>query len=128
MTLRKLFALLLGMVVLFGTTAVVMAGEKPAAKPKQVTGIVKSVLPESLVVEKGKKEWAFAISGEVADAAQKLKAGERVTVAYTVENGKMTATKVTAKTARAAKKTAEPGAAKGSVPEKASTTETTPKK
>ncbi len=128
MTMRKLFALLLGVVVLFGTTAVVMAGEKPAAKTKQVTGIVKSVSPESLVVEKGKKEWAFAFSGKVADAAQKLKAGERVTVAYTEENGKMTAKKVTARPARTAKKTAEPAAATGSTPEKASTTETTPKK
>jgi len=109
MTLRKLFALLLGMVFLFGTTAVVMAAQgKAVAKTKTLTGRVKSISAESLVVEKGKKEWTFAIQGEVADAALKLKAGDRVTVAYTDEAGKMTATKVTAKAARAAKKTAEP--------------------
>ncbi len=117
MTVRKLLALLLGMVFLFGTTALVMAAqEKAAAKTRTVTGIVKSVSAESLVVEKGKKEWTFAIQGEVADAVLKLKAGDRVTVAYTEEAGKMTATKVTAKAARAAKKAAEPVATKATAP------------
>lgn len=124
MSVNKLFALLLGVVFLFGTTVAAVAqtqqapaptkqqeAAKPLAKAKMASGKVKSVSADSLVVEVGKKEITFAVSGEAAESAQKLKAGDRVTVSYTESDGKMTATKVTGKTAKTAKKSAQPCAA-----------------
>ncbi len=116
MTLKKLPVLLLGLVFLFGTTAVATAQQakqpcaaKPMAKPKTATGKVKAVSQDSLVVEVGKKELAFAISGGAAEATQKLAVGDRVTVSYTVADGKMTATKVTHKGMKAEKKAMKAG-------------------
>jgi ribosomal 50S subunit-recycling heat shock protein len=133
MALNKLLALLLGGIFLLGTTAMATAqtqqqppapkpAEKPAAtakagpKSRTATGSVKSVSADSLVVEVGKKEMTFALGGDAAQAAQKLKAGDRVTVGYSEAEGKMTATKVTPRPAKAAKKAAEPGAAKPETP------------
>ena len=136
MTVTKLLVPLLGVALVFGTTAAVTAQTpqpsadkpaatksseaKPAAKAKTATGKVKSVSPESLVVDLGKKDLTFAIGGDVAEAAKKLKAGDRVTVAYTEADGKMTATKVTgkdtAKTAKKGEKPAQPCAAKAQNP------------
>ena len=82
MTVNKLFALLLGVGFLFGTTVAAVAqtqqtpaptkqqeAAKPAAKAKVASGKVKSVSADSLVVEAGKKEITFAVSGEAAESA-----------------------------------------------------------
>ncbi|MBI4561459.1 MAG: hypothetical protein HY724_05395 [Candidatus Rokubacteria bacterium] len=113
MTLKRLFALLLALAFLFGTTAVALAQPKPGAakaaekakaakeqlkekiKETIVQGQVKTVSGDSLVVvDKSNQEWTFAVSGKTAESAQKLKAGDSVVVRYTEADGKKTATKV----------------------------------
>lgn len=117
MTAKKLFALFLSLAFVLGTFGLALAqekkAEKPAAKAKMADGIVKTVSDTGLVIEgKDKKELAFAISGKVAESAKKLKAGDAVSVSYTEADGKMTASKVTAKAAKAEKKAAESAAPK----------------
>ena len=120
MTLAKLLNLLVALIFLCGAVGVAVAqtqpppakqpdAAKPASKAKSATGKVKTVAADSLSIESGKKELTFAVSGMVAEAAKKLKAGDTVTVAYTESGGTMTATKVTPK---AAKKASPPCAAK----------------
>lgn len=108
MTAKRLFVLFLSLAFLLGTFGLAVAQEKKADKPmakvKTAEGVVKTVSDTNLVIEgKDKKELSFAISGKVAESAKKLKAGDTVTVAYAEADGKMTASKVTAKAAKAAK-------------------------
>ncbi len=127
MTARKLFALLLSLAFLHATVGLVTGQErkvanpcaanpcaaKPAMKAKTAEGTVKSVSATTLVVEgKDKKEWSFTISGAVAEAAKKLKAGDTVSISYTEADGKMMAGKITAKAAKMEKKAVNPCAAK----------------
>ena len=122
---KKLFVLILSAAFLLGTGALVGAQEKkganpcaakPMAKSKTAEGTVKSVSGTTIVIEgKDKKEWTFAISGKVAEAVKKLKAGDAVTVSFVEGEGKMTATQVAmAKMKKAANPCAakNPGAAK----------------
>lgn len=76
-------------------------GASPPAKT--LSGTVKAVSADSLRMERGSKEWTFALSEAVVEMAQKLKAGESVTVRYIEANGKLIAVKVTGETARATK-------------------------
>ncbi len=78
-----------------------------AASPpaKTVTGTVKAVSPDSLVVKGGTREWTFALSEAVVESVQKLKVGESVTVRYINADGKLTAVRVTPKTPSTTKKT-----------------------
>ena len=115
MRAKKLFALCLSLTFLVGTVGLALAQEKkmdkPAMKAKTAEGMVKSVSPTSLVIEgKDKKEWAFAITGKVAESAKKLKAGDAVKVSFTEDGGKMMASMVTV--AKMEKKAANPCAAK----------------
>ena len=111
---QKLVTLLLSLVFLHATVGLATAQEKkianpcaanpcaakPAMKAKTAEGTVKSVSATTLLIEgKDKKEWTFTISGAVAEAAKKLKAGDTVSIFYTEAGGKMTAGKITAKAA-----------------------------
>ncbi len=123
MAAKKLFALLLSLAFLHATVGLATAQEKrvanpcaanpcaakPATKAKTAEGTVKSVSAMSLVIEgKDKKEWTFIISGAVAEAAKKLKAGDTVSISYTEADGKMMAGKITAKAAKMEKKATNP--------------------
>jgi ribosomal protein S1 len=131
---RKLYVLLLSLAFLHATIGLVTGQErkvanpcaanpcaaKPAMKAKTAEGTVKSVSATTLVIEgKDKKEWTFAMSGAVAEAAKKLKAGDTVSISYTEASGKMMAGKITARAATMEKKAVNPCAAKG--PSKAPT-------
>lgn len=119
MAAKRLLVLFLGVAFLVGTAGLAVAQEKkaaqpcaakPAMKPKVAEGTLKSVSDTSIMVEdKDKKEWTFAVTGKVAEAAKKLKAGDMVRVSYTEGDGKMMASRVTA--AKMEKK-AQPCAAK----------------
>ena len=67
-----------------------------ATKTYQVTGPVVEVGKDSVIVLKGKDKWEIAKGS--ADFPADLKAGDKVTIEYS-----MTADKVTAKTATASK-------------------------
>ena len=121
MTVTKIFALLLSLAFLHATVGLATANPcaanpcaaKAAMKAKTAEGTVRSVSATTLIVEgKDKKEWTFTISGAVAESAKKLKAGDTVSVSYTEAEGKMTASKITAKAAKMEKKAANPCAAK----------------
>jgi RNase P/RNase MRP subunit p29 len=67
-----------------------------AVKTYQVTGPVVEVTSDTIIVMKGKDKWEIAKGS--ADIPATVKAGDKVTIEYS-----MTAAKVTAKTATAAK-------------------------
>jgi ribosomal protein S1 len=120
---KRLFALLVGIVFVAGTvgaaaaqTATSTTDKKPAAdaktsakKPatKTASGTVKSASPDSIVVagkEKGKDtEWTFAVDDKTKvkkagkdTTAKDLAAGDKVTVRYMDHDGKATAMNVSA--------------------------------
>ena len=121
--MKRLFALLVGIVFVAGTVAAAAAqtatsttDKKPAAdtktsakKPatKTASGTVKSASPDSIVVagkEKGKDtEWTFAVDDKTKvkkagkdTTAKDLAAGDKVTVRYMDHDGKATAMNVSA--------------------------------
>lgn len=82
------------------------------AKPKSVSGKIKSLDAGSLVVEvpgKTPRQYTFALAGATIKVGGKegtstdLKEGDAVQVMYTESDGKLTAKRVAAKTARAKK-------------------------
>jgi len=85
---------------------------KAAVKVKSASGTVKSVSADSLtLVGKDNKEWTFALTkdtkihkGGKAIEAKDLAEQDAVSVRYTEAEGKMTATSVTVRTAKAAAK------------------------
>lgn len=66
-----------------------------AVKTYQVTGIVKSVTADTIVVDKGKEVWELARDGATKVVGD-LKAGNKVTIEY-----RMTATKIEVKQEKA---------------------------
>jgi hypothetical protein len=113
------------------STATPPAGEKKTemkaadkkAATKTASGTVKTAATDSLVVagkEKGKdKEWTFAVDPTTKIkkagkdiAAADVKEGDKVQVRYTEADGKATASAVTVSAVGAAKKAANPCAAK----------------
>ena len=123
--MKRLFALLVGIVFVAGTvgaaaaqTGTTATDKKPAAdmkkdasakKPatKTATGTVKSASPDSIVVagkDKGKDtEWTFAVDDKTKVkkagkdmTAKDLAAGDKVTVRYMDHDGKATAMNVNA--------------------------------
>ena len=115
-----LVAVLIGSALVF--PPIISAAEKKAApcapamekkeekkvKAKSATGEVVSVDAKAgmLAVRVKDKEMSFTASKK---ALEKVKAGDRVTVSYTEENGKMMATSVKAAKAKKAEKKAEAG-------------------
>jgi hypothetical protein len=140
--MKKYLAILLGVALVAGTTVGDVVGQerKPderktdapgplnksedgrksdagtTAKPKTITGSVKSTADDGIVVsgvEKGQdREWAFSVDekttirkGEKAVSRAELKAGDSVTVSYTDAGGKVVARTVTVKESRGDAKT-----------------------
>lgn len=84
------------------------AMEKKAAKPKTMsaTGEVASVDAKAGMLSVKVKDKAMSFTA-ATKALEKVKAGDRVTVSYTEEGGKMMATSVKAAKAKKAEKKAE---------------------
>lgn len=96
--------------------------KKPAVRTKQATGVVAKAAPDSVTIKRKVKgqeqELTFSVTdktsvrmGKEKKAAGDIKEGERVTVRYVEEDGKMTARSITISPARPAKK-----ATKGAAP------------
>lgn len=86
--MKKLTALVPALILVASTSFA-------AVKTYQVTGIVKSVTADSIVVDKGKEVWELARDGATKVTGD-LKAGSKVTIEY-----RMTATKIEVKAEKA---------------------------
>ncbi|MBI3076557.1 MAG: hypothetical protein HYY85_06135 [Deltaproteobacteria bacterium] len=94
--------------------------KKPAVRTKQATGVVAKAAADSLTIKRKVKgqeqELTFSVTdktsvrmGKEKKAIGDVKEGERVTVRYVEDDGKMTARSVTISPARPAKKAMKEG-------------------
>ncbi len=113
--MRKTVVLAISLVLIMSLAAFAQgtAAKKPtAAKTKaapthQLTGTISSVEASSLALShkvKGKEETTNFMMNDQTKKSGELKAGERATVHYMVENGQDVATSVTVSAAKAAPK------------------------
>jgi hypothetical protein len=84
-------------IALFALTTISAASSFAAVKSYQVTGEVKEVTPTSITVMKGKEKFEITRDSSTK-GSQEVKAGDKVTVYYT-----MSASEIEAKAAKAKK-------------------------